>query len=187
MTRPATILWRRLDQPGHEVAELTADGEGWRLSGVVLGASDGEPCRLEYSIECDSAWRTRRARVHGHLGGVPASLDITHAPASGWQVNGSLMPELGECVDIDLQFSPSTNLLPIRRLALGVGAQGLARAAWVRLPELVLEPLEQTYTRLSTDRYRYATIDGEFERELTVNGNGLVLEYPGQWTTEAAS
>jgi uncharacterized protein len=187
MTDPSTIMWRRLDRPGHEVAELTAVDGGWRLTGVVLVADDGRPCRLEYAIECDAEWRTRRARVFGHLGGAPASLDIVRGQNGDWQVNGAPAPELRRCVDVDLEFSPSTNLLPIRRLQLAVGAHALARAAWVRFPTLVLEPLEQTYMRLAADRYRYATTDGEFEREITVSEEGIVREYPGQWRTEASS
>jgi hypothetical protein len=38
------------------------------------------------------------------------------------------------CVNIDLNFSPSTNLLPIRRLDLSVGASAIVRAAWLRFP-----------------------------------------------------
>jgi hypothetical protein len=187
MTTPSTIIWRRLDRPGHEVAELLVGDGGARLTGVALVADHGRPCRLEYEIDCDAAWRTRRARVHGHLGGEPVSLDIVHGPEHDWQVNGVPIAELRDCVDVDLEFSPSTNLLPIRRLKLAVGAQALARAAWVRFPALVLEPLEQTYTRLAANLYRYATADGEFEREMTVNEDGFVLEYPGQWHAEAAS
>lgn len=39
---------------------------------------------------------------------------------------------MAECVDIDLNFSPSTNLLPIRRFDLSVGASAIVRAAWLR-------------------------------------------------------
>jgi hypothetical protein len=35
------------------------------------------------------------------------------------------------CLDIDLGFSPSTNLLPIRRLTLAVGEAATVRAAWL--------------------------------------------------------
>ena len=38
------------------------------------------------------------------------------------------------CRDIDLNFSPSTNVLPIRRLSLDVGDQAAVRAAWLRFP-----------------------------------------------------
>ena len=88
--------------------------------------------------------------------------------------------------DIDLGFSPATNLLPIRRLELTVGASATVRAAWVRFPEMMLEVLDQVYTRLGPDRYLYESAGGEFRRELTVNRRGFVIDYPGFWRAEGA-
>jgi hypothetical protein len=183
----ATILWQRLDMPGHEVAELAPAEAGWELSGVALLAHGGWPCRLEYRIECDAAWRTRRLRLAGHLGGVPAALDLTRSDQDAWQADGRPIAALQGCVDVDLGFSPSTNLLPIRRLGLRVGEHASARAAWVRFPTLTLEVLEQVYTRLGPATYRYESAGGTFRRDLTVNEEGLVMEYPGLWRAEAAT
>jgi hypothetical protein len=53
----------------------------------------------------------------------------------------------------------------------------------VRLPSLEVEPMEQTYTCLETtpqgSRYRYES--GDFQAVLTLDPNGLVVEYPGLW------
>ena len=46
-------------------------------------------------------------------------------------------------------------------------------------PELRFERAVQRYARLADDRYRY-TQDG-FEAELTVDEDGLVLDYEGLW------
>jgi hypothetical protein len=91
------------------------------------------------------------------------------------------------CLDVDLGFSPSTNLLPIRRLKLEIGARADVRAAWVRFPELTLELLEQSYTRLTEHTYLYESAGGEFKRELTVNADGFVVEYPGLWRDESTA
>src|SRR3954463_14961536 len=117
----SAILWRRLDLPGHEFAELAPFESGWLLSGVALLAHEGRPCRLEYRIECDAGWRTRRATIHGHVGLVPLALDLVRGDRDSWHANGTVVPALKGCVDVDLGFSPSTNVLPIRRLALAVG------------------------------------------------------------------
>lgn len=64
-------------------------------------------------------------------------------------MNSELAPAIQGCVDIDLGWTPSTNTLPIRRLQLGVGtSSGPITAAWVRFPELKLEPLPQEYRNL---------------------------------------
>ena len=182
----SVILWQRLDMPGHEVAELTALDTGWRLSGVAVLAHEGRPCRMEYDIQCDATWRTRAVTIRGHVGGVPSQLDLARDDDSAWTANGAPVPALLGCIDVDLGFSPSTNLLPIRRLELSVGDHAPVRAAWVRFPELTLAVLEQVYTRTGPASYRYESAGGTFRRELTVNADGFVLDYPDFWRAEAS-
>ena len=178
-------MWRRLDKPGAEVATLTYDGAVRVLAGVVLISQDGRPCELEYHIECDEAWQTETVRISGHLGGTPAALELVRSPNHSWRVNGTLTPMLHGCVDVDLGFSPVTNLLPIRRLQLVLGGRAEVRAAWVRFPELTLEVLEQAYTHVGTASYLYESAGGAFRRELSVNAVGFVVEYPDYWRAEA--
>lgn len=89
--------------------------------------------------------------------------------------------------DIDLNFSPSTNLLPIRRLNLAVGEAANVNATWLRFPSFQLELLPQQYRRLGEDIYRYESAGGQFVAELKVNSSGFVLDYPGIWQAEAFS
>jgi uncharacterized protein len=180
-----TILWRRLDKPGHEAAELAPSADGWLLSGTAVFAESGRPCRLDYTIRCDRAFVTRHCMVSGLVGTSRVRLDVERASSGAWSVNGARESALDGCIDVDLGFSPSTNLLPIRRLSLPVGAAAPVRAAWVRFPELTVEILEQSYTRIAADRYLYESAGGTFRRELTVDDTGFVLEYPGLWLSAA--
>jgi hypothetical protein len=104
-----------------------------------------------------------------------------------WRLNGAACPQVEGCVDVDLNFSPSTNLLPIRRLRLDVGQEAEVRAAWLRFPGFALEPLEQRYVRTSADGYRYESAGGAFVRDLTVNGDGFVTRYPGFFEAEGSA
>lgn len=85
------------------------------------------------------------------------------------------------CTDIDLSVTPSTNTIPIRRLALDIGGSEEVIAAWVRFPELTVEPLRQLYTRLDAKRYRYESVRSGFAAELEVDDAGLVVTYPHLW------
>ena len=58
------------------------------------------------------------------------------------------------------------------------------RAAWLRFPSFVLEPLEQRYTRISDDRVRYESFTTHFTAELRVSANGMVLDYENIWIAE---
>src|SRR5687768_10195802 len=140
-----TILWRWMDRPGHEAARLAQVGGEWHLAGTSVLAHEGEPCRLDYLVVCDAEWRTVRARVEGWVGARTVACEIEADPDGRWRLNGAEVPEVAGCVDVDLNFSPSTNLLPIRRLGLQVGEEGAVSAAWLRFPSFALERLDQTY------------------------------------------
>ena len=175
----AVILWRRVDRPGHESARLSAFEEGWELAGTSVFAHEGEPCCLRYRIACDREWRTRSLEVGGWLGRETIHVEARVEGENLWRANGLEVAEIAGCVDVDLNFSPSTNLLPIRRLQLAVGEEKEVRAAWLRFPSFRFEALEQTYRRLSANRYRYRSAGGKFEAELDVDENGFVTRYPG--------
>lgn len=184
---PTAILWRRMDQEGHEAARLIERPSAWLLSGTAIFVSAGAPCRLDYRVTCDRAWATLGATIEGWMGDrlIDVSLDLD--AQRGWRLNGVEFPAVRGCLDLDLSFSPATNLLPIRRLALAAGEAAAVRAAWLRFPELTLEPLEQCYQRLDASTYRYESDHGRFVTELTVRDDGFVSAYPGLWQTVAAS
>ena len=188
MTLNQTVLWRRLDAPGHEFAQLFFEDAVWHLTGTAIfafGHPQRQPARLDYLVVCDADWQTRSARVSGWVGDETISLDISADEARRWRLNGIEVPEVEGCVDIDLSFSPSTNLLPIRRLRLNIGDEVTATAAWLRFPDFKLEPLDQSYRRVSGAGYRYESGAGEFVAQLSVNETGFVTGYPNLWVMEA--
>jgi len=180
-----SILWTRLDVPGHEVAEQRQTVHGWQLRGVAVFAHEEKPCRLEYDIRCGGDWQTELVTLAGNVGEKTIALELLRNPAGEWSMHGSKVWELTDCDDIDLNFSPSTNMLPIRRLGLAVGESARVRAAWVRFPGFTLEVLEQTYSRIGPTSYRYESANGKFRRDLTVDEAGFVLEYPDFWRAGA--
>jgi hypothetical protein len=101
-----------------------------------------------------------------------------------WKLNGKEAPQVQGCLDLDLNFSPSTNLLPICRLGLGIGQAAEVKAAWLRFPNFSLEPLEQTYHRIGESAYRYESAKGSFVTELKLNKQGFVTHYPNFWREE---
>ena len=180
----STILWRRLDEPGHEAARLSETTAGYELAGSAVFADQARPCRLDYVIACDVGWRTVSCQVRGWVGTQPIRIDLSVDPGGRWWMNERECAAVAGCVDIDLNFSPSTNLLPIRRLELPVGGSGDVRAAWLRFPSFALEPFEQTYDRLTATTYRYTSAGG-FEAQLEVNEVGFVTQYADLWHADA--
>ncbi|HKU74634.1 MAG TPA: putative glycolipid-binding domain-containing protein [Pyrinomonadaceae bacterium] len=179
-----SIIWRGIYFPGHEACRLDGHDNKWSLEGTAVFSNDQLPCRLSYLIVCDSRWNTLRGSVSGWVGDDDVNIEVTVDEFHQWQFNGRRESAVDGCVDLDLNFSPVTNLLPIRRLNLGIGEHAEVKAAWLRFPSFELEPLVQVYTRLDESRYRYSSSDGEFVRELTVNEVGFVIDYPGFWTAD---
>ncbi len=85
-----------------------------------------------------------------------------------------------------MNFSPSTNLIPVRRLDLAIGESAEVKAAWLRFPEFKLEPLQQQYRRLDEFSYRYTSAGGQFVADLKFNWAGFVVDYPDLWMAAAS-
>jgi len=178
-----TVFWHRGEPPGTESFLLSSDEGGWHLEGDIVALLDQEPAHVRYRIHCDPAWQTLAAEISQEHAGVRRELHITVRDRGRWWVEGEEDARLSGCTDIDLEISPSTNTIPIRRLNLGVGKEDEVTAAWVRFPGLTLEPLLQRYSRTAAYRYHYAS--GNFATDIEVDDVGLVTRYEGAWIREA--
>jgi uncharacterized protein len=182
--REEILLWRRLDEPGHENARLVYHEPFWQLGGMAVFASEGKACRLEYSIACDAGWRTLHVDVAGWVGPRRIRFHLVANAERAWHLDGRPCPEVAGCLDVDLSFSPATNLLPIRRLALQAGQSAAVRAAWVSFPGFTIEPLDQLYRRVGETSYHYEAAGGTFATDFEVNAAGFVTRYSGRWEEE---
>jgi len=177
----ATLLWEWRARPGLERFELRSLPQGWMLAGTIVTLGSRGPAFAEYRILCDALWGTRSAEIRLRDGRGERTVRVKKS-RHGWFQDGRRMDRLADCTDIDLGWTPSTNTVAIRRLKLPVGARsGPLKAAWVRFPELTLEPLAQEYQRLGKNRYRYTSRKGAFRADLQVDPDGLVVDYQGFW------
>ena len=192
-----TIMWQLPKEPGSEIVEVTGTpGDGWRCRGHAHVTDNGEPVRLSYLVLLEEDWTLRYADIEMYRGPGESRfvqfLVDPDLPGRGWQrreaTSRETAPEmefepivgLDDIIDIDLEFSPLTNTVPIRRFAPRVGHGFDVVAAWVRFPSLTVEPLSQHYERISTHRYRYTTTTG-FETTIDVDDLGLVVRYGDIW------
>ncbi|MGI9073901.1 MAG: putative glycolipid-binding domain-containing protein [Bryobacteraceae bacterium] len=175
------VVWRNLQANGSDYCELWRTAEGWVLKGTAIAVlGEAGPVLCTYDIQCDNHWQTQRAEVTRRIGSDVRKISLLVESRGSWQESGQQLPGLHECVDVDLSITPATNTLPIRRLKLLVGASHEATAAWVRLPELEVQPLSQRYTRIDSDTYRYESATG-YSTILRVDEKGLVKLYFGAW------
>lgn len=180
------VLWRALRTPGTEYCALWEEEQGWSLQGTAVLSAEEPLTEVRYRVSSDPSWRTRQVEVvlsADH----EQRVDLVADGDGHWTTEGRELVEVRGSVDVDLGFSPSTNTLPMRRLGLAVGESAEVRAAWVRFPEMTVEPLPQRYTRIGPERYLYESLASDFRAELEVDDLGLVVRYPGGWERAAAA
>ena len=179
-----TGLWRWVKSTGLERFELVRLPQEWMLRGTILVSAESGPAEARYEIVCNDAWSTKRVHVSLRDGTDERVLRVAVEDGK-WFVKGQADDSVSGYTDIDLEWSPSTNTLPIRRLHLAVGERsGPVIAAWVRFPSLKLQPLLQEYERVSDRIYRYKSRGGEFVADIAVDEEGLVVVYEGLWQRE---
>jgi hypothetical protein len=183
----ASILWNRLDTPGHDACRLIETPAGWELEGTAVFDQGGTPARLDYSVACDASWRTRWGRVRGWIGARAVDLHITRTATGAWTLNGEEVLPSMDCTDLDLGFTPATNLIALRRLDLPVGQRATTQTAWLDDSAFTLEALEQIYLRQSSGTYAYESPRFEYAGVLEVDSAGFVRRYPTLWDAVAGT
>jgi len=175
----AAFMWRKLDHPGHDGCRLFKLAGGWRLAGIAVFRETGRPCHLQYDVTVDTAWRTRRADVAGYLGNKAIDVHIRAAGHGRWQVNGEARNRVAGCIDVDLGFTPATNMIVLRRLSLRIGQRAEAPAAYLDFPRMRLVKLRQAYHRIGRRTYEYEAPTVGYAGTLHVSPSGAIVRYPG--------
>lgn len=168
----ADYIWRGLEFDSLE--RLRVQEGGMVQASSIVDSARG---RYSYEIVCEKDWTFRQLRLEALAG--ERTLTITYDGRGNWTVDGETRTDLTEAIDLDLAITPFTNTLPIRRLDLAIGDEGDVTAVFVSFPDLEVTLDEQRYTRIDEDIYLYESLDSDFEREITVDVHGIVVEYPG--------
>ena len=179
-----TAHWRALDREGEDTCRLSRADQGWLLVGHARFRDDLGFAELDYIVRCDERWHTLSADLAGQHDGREVQVRILRE-GEVWWLNDIEQPDAVGARDIDLSFTPATNLMPLRRLMSSKESSLSITAAWLRYPIAVLNPLEQTYAL--TDRHgsiSYAASQTKFQTEMTVDQSGFVTLYPGHWEGE---
>lgn len=176
MSANRQVIWQRLDTGGPGLEHLQL-GRGW-VSGSVIGRAEGSPFSLRYRIEVDAQGHPSACelRVSGR-----SSLALTRSAAGVWFGNGQEWSDLSGCTDLDLNITPYTATLALRRLRLRPGQSGEVLAARIEVPSLSRQVVRQRYTCLTLTRYRSEDLAGDSSTELSVDEDLFVRYWPGRF------
>ena len=176
---PVVARWREWEGDGLQHLVLRQMSGKTIAEGAVLASEEGERFAARFRITCDEAWRT--LRLEAQVIGDDRRIDLTGDGAGLWTDGaGRRLPHLDGAIDVDLPLTPFTNTLPICRLKLEAGQSADIDVVYVRLPQFTVVTDPQRYVCLEPlRRFRYEFRDSEFVREIEVDSDGLIINYPG--------
>jgi uncharacterized protein len=176
------VMWQPWSGPGLESLRIVEDADGVRAEAVVIGVDEGRSFAVRYAIRCDAAWHVRDVEI-ASLEGRSTTLALASNGMGRWtDGSGEHVPSLDGCLDVDLSATPFTNTLPIRRLSLAPGWATEITVVYIAVPALTVGVSRQRYRCLTWGAgggaYRFETGAGDFTADITVDADGLVVEYP---------
>jgi uncharacterized protein len=179
MSKGRLIVWRGVEEWLAEAAEVRLEEQRLEARGTQLGA-EPRPYRLDYELTTAERWVTERLSLTARDGDGERDLDLRRSAGGGWTANGKPQPALDGSLDCDLALSPLTNAMPIlrERLREGAGPVDLAMA-WVSVPDLKIHSSRQRYEPIDRHTVRFVSLDADFQAELELDDDGLVVRYPG--------
>ena len=189
------VGWTAVQWPGLEHVIVSADQTGWRADGRVILAED-RLVSVGYQVRCDAGFRVGGLTISVTDAAGATSLVLEADTSGRWQANRQPRPDLDGCTDVDIDCTPLTNTLPIRRLPWSAGQARDLDVVYVSVPSLSVRAARQRYTLLAPGEhdgddgpalavFRYES--GSFRADLTVDDDGFVIDYPGLWQRVAAT
>ncbi len=200
MHKTRSLSWAGLDGSARlDTADFTFHPDWLTAEGSLR--SDEYTC--QWSLETTHGWVTRCLTVSVQGSDWSRDLELSRSDDGIWSSSvrsvgkpglpppGIADPTLfAEALDCDLGLSPATNTMPILRLDLLTSEKAPAdetqlTMAWIDLPSLQVLPSTQVYTpvrALLPDHdavVLYSSGSRGFAAELTVDKDGLVVDYPG--------
>ncbi|MCR8843867.1 putative glycolipid-binding domain-containing protein [Paenibacillus sp. SC116] len=173
-------VWNQLLDNGMEYCSLELESS-IEITGKVIRVHEGERYFVEYTVNCDQTGSTEEVHLYYRNESMSNTVIISRDGNGCWTRDGQVMEGVSDAKDIDIGITPSTNILPIRRLQLAVGESAEVITAWVRFPEFDVQPLKQEYTRINHATYRYRSIESGYTAILKVDERGIVEDYEDEW------
>jgi hypothetical protein len=182
------FTWQSGDGRAMESARVLLGANGLRALGRAVRAPlDGPAFTSSYRLSVDDQGVLARLSVTSATEERERNLTLNRTEDGYWLLDngsGGGRSEFGGALDVDLAYSPLYNSLPIRRLGLHrqPGEREIPMV-FVSLPALDVELVTQCYRTVTPlDEQGRAVVHfnwDDFNSDLVVDPQGLVLDYPG--------
>lgn len=180
------ILWEGREYHSLENCIIDTTESGSLIQSTIVGAYEGKIFQVDYEIRTNAAWETLSVQLKSRHSNVITHMHCESDGKGGWKIDGKEAAQFDGCIDVDISLTPFTNTLPIRRLRWTDGVAQPIRVFYFNILEGQTRPMEQCYTRLSASEYLYENRTRDFKAKLTVDEQGLVIDYPELSVRKAA-
>ncbi|OBF63015.1 hypothetical protein A5753_13375 [Mycobacterium sp. 852002-51971_SCH5477799-a] len=180
----AMLTWRAHDAPRMESVRVQVSGNRIKANGrIIAAATDTHPAfGAYYDLLTDETGATKRLGMTVTLAERERVFSFARDEENMWLVTdhqGEHRAAYNGALDVDVEFSPFFNALPIRRLGL------YERAASVTLPVVYVNMPEMSITADTVSYSSTGSLDVIKLRSpisdttVSVDDDGFIVDYPG--------
>lgn len=172
------ILWTGREYYSLENCLVDVTPSGVDISSVIVGKYEGKLYRVEYHIKTNPEWETQFLQITSRHSNRELNCRLMSDGHGNWISEGHRVGQFDGCTDVDIAVTPFTNTLPINRLQLEPQESKEVQVIYFDLLQQEIRPVHQRYKRTGDLQYHYENIPNDFEADITVDENGLVVDYP---------
>jgi hypothetical protein len=179
-------LWTGREYYSLENCLIDTLPEGSVITSTIIGQYQQKLYQVDYTIKTNQHWETLFVELKSRHNDRKLHWLLEGDGKGNWMMNGATAGQFQGCIDVDIPLTPFTNTLPINRLKLSKDGSKEIKVIYLDVLEQAVQPVRQKYTRLSGTRYHYENIPNDFEASITVDEQGLVVDYPQLFVRTAA-
>jgi uncharacterized protein len=186
------LTWLGVDIPRLEGVRVVLGDRRMRAIGAVVSTANGDRAAYSatYSVSTGETGVVRRVSLRAVNTNGERQVTLNRSQDGIWLIDhgeGAERTEFDGALDVDVADCALFNALPVRRLGLHrQGGEHTLPVVYVRLPELSVHLVRQTYRSVPTvsgpRQSRSSALSfqqNDYAVDLTVDVDGLVVDYPG--------
>lgn len=172
-----TLIWKGILYQSLEYFNVQSDDKGYNVESRIIGSYKDKIYTVDYRMFIDKNWIVQNFLIESEVNKVKITLEGKRLQ-NQWTINNVVNPEFNHFKFIDISLTPFTNTLPINNLNLPENSSQKIDVIYIDILNQHIRPVQQQYTRTTSDQYLYENIENDFKAEVSVDESGLVISYP---------
>jgi len=172
------LIWSGIEYDSKEHCSITTRNGITTVDSVIVGSYQHHVYRVAYKLIINNKWQVTSVEINSLVNNKETTYSLRSDGTGNWTSHNIETAKFKGCIDIDISLTPFTNTLPINRLHLSDNESKQIKVLYFDILNHQIKPLHQQYTRYSKTEYKYENIPNNFEAIITVDEQGLVVNYP---------